>query len=185
MTTTPEHATAPAKSQPATARPDPLADLREAIAAARTHAGRLLACLRHAAELSQVQLARRIGYSATVVAHAERGRRPVSAEFWELADDALAASGKLTAQGIRIKDLAMARREEQHRHDNARHIERLAQLLPLPHGEDDTASAAPAALASAVTTPAVGRCPHCNQPVTLVTQIAAPRDAGTGRAGTR
>lgn len=72
----------------------------------------MLACFRHAAGLSQVQLAGRIGYSATVVAHAELGRRPVPAEFWELADDALAAGGKLTAQGVRIRDLAMARREE-------------------------------------------------------------------------
>ena len=66
-----------------------LAGLREAIAAARTEAGGLLAGFRHAAGLSQVQLAERIGYNATAVAHAERGRRPVSAEFWLLADEAL------------------------------------------------------------------------------------------------
>jgi hypothetical protein len=125
-----------------------------------------------------VRLAGRIGYSATVVAHAELGRRPVSAEFWEVADDALAASGKLTAQ---IRDLATARREEQHRQDRARHARHLPQLLSRPHGEGSTVSAAPAAPAPAVTTPAAGRCPHCNQPVTLVTQIAALPDAGTGQ----
>jgi ribosome-binding protein aMBF1 (putative translation factor) len=108
MTTAAEHATAPAQDQPATAGQDPLASLREAIAAARTEAGRLLACLRHTAGLSQVRLAGRIGYSATVVARAELGRRPVSAEFWEVADDALAASGKLTAQGTRIRDRLLA-----------------------------------------------------------------------------
>jgi hypothetical protein len=181
MTTKAEHATAPAQDQPATAGQDPLASLREAIAAARTEAGRLLACLRHTAGLSQVRLAGRIGYSATVVAHAELGRRPVSAEFWEAADDALAASGKLTAHGARIRDLASARREEQHRQDRARHARHLPQLLSRPHGEGSTVSAAPAAPAPAVTTPAAGRCPHCNQPVTLVTQIAAPPDAGTGQ----
>ena len=47
----------------------------------RREAGGLLAGIRHAAGLSQVKLAGRIGYSATVVAHAELGRRPVSAEF--------------------------------------------------------------------------------------------------------
>jgi transcriptional regulator with XRE-family HTH domain len=179
MTTTAEHATAQAEDHLATAGQDPLANLGEATAAGRIEAGRLLAYLRHTARFSQVQLARRIGYSATVVAHAELGRRPVSAEFWELADDALAASGRLTAYGIRIRDLAMARREEQRRRDKARHAERLAQLLPLPHGEDDTVPAAPAVPAAADTTSAVGRCPHCNQPVTLVTRIAAPPDAGT------
>jgi Helix-turn-helix domain len=109
MTTTAEHTMTPAEDQPAAAGQDPLAELREAIAAARTEAGRLLACLRHTAGLSQARLAGRIGYSATVVAHAELGRRPVSAEFWELADDALAAGGKLTAQGARIGDLVTAR----------------------------------------------------------------------------
>jgi transcriptional regulator with XRE-family HTH domain len=97
--------------------PEPLAALREAITAARNEAGRLLACFRHAAGLSQVQLARRIGYSATVVAHAELGRRPASAEFWELADEALGAGGSLTAWGTRIKDLTKAMRAEQHRLD--------------------------------------------------------------------
>jgi hypothetical protein len=128
-----------------------------------------------------VRLAGRIGYSATVVAHAEVGRRPVSAEFWEVADDALAAGGKLAAQGTRIRDLAMARREEQHRRDRSRHAPHLDWLLSRPHGEGSTLSAAAAALAPALTTPAAGRCPHCNQPVTLVTQIAAPPDAGTGQ----
>lgn len=181
MTTTAGHATAPAQDQPATAGQDPVASLREAIVAARIEAGRLLACLRHTAGLSQVRLSGRIGYSATVVAHAELGRRPVSAEFWEVADDALAAGGKLTAHGTRIRDLATARREEQHRQDRARHAGNLDWLLSRPHGEDSTVPPAPAAPAPAVTTPATGRCPHCNQPVTLVTQIAAPPDAGTGQ----
>jgi DNA-binding transcriptional ArsR family regulator/transcriptional regulator with XRE-family HTH domain len=174
MTTTTERAETPAEGPSSTAGHDLLADLREAIAAARIRAGRLLACLRHTAGISQAHLARRIGYSATVVAHAELGRRPVSAEFWELADDALGAGGKLTAQGVRIRDLATARREEQRRRDMARHARRTGHLLSRPYEEDDTVPAAPAAPALAVTTPATGRCPHCNQPVTLVTKIAAP-----------
>lgn len=158
---------------------DPLAWLREAIASARAEAGRMLACFRHAAGLSQARLAGRIGYSATVVAHAELGRRPVSAGFWELADDALGAGGNLTAQGIGIEELTRSRREEQRRLDKARHAGRLARLLTQP-GADGTTAAAPAVPAPAITVPAVGRCPHCNQPVLLIAQIAVPPDTGTG-----
>ena len=142
----------------------PLARLREDIAAARSEAGRMLASFRNTAGLSQVQLAARIGYSATVVAHAERGRRPVSAEFWALADEAVGADGNLTAWGIRISDLTSARREEQRRLDKARHATRLSQLQLKPHAD----GAAPeAALASMAGTSASGRCPHCHRPVTL------------------
>jgi ribosome-binding protein aMBF1 (putative translation factor) len=52
---------------------EPLTGLPEAITAARTQAGSLLSGFRHQAGLSQVQLAGRIGYSATAVAHAELG----------------------------------------------------------------------------------------------------------------
>ena len=169
-----------ARVPPATA-PEPLADRREAIAAARTEAGTLLAGFRHTAGLSQVQLAGRIGYSATVVAHAELGRRPVSAEFWELADGALGAGGNLTAQGTRIKDLIGAMHEEQRRLERARQAGRLSLLLSRP-GADAMAAAVPDAPEPAITTAATGRCPHCRQPVTLVTQIAAPPATGAGPA---
>ena len=161
--------------------PEPLPGRREAIAAARTEAGGLLAGFRHTAGLSQVQLAGQIGYSATVVAHAELGRRPVSAEFWELADEALGADGRLTAWGTRIKDLIQAVYKEQRRLERAQHAGHLSQLLAQP-GADDTAAAMPDARQPAITTPATGRCPHCRQPFTLVTQIAAPPAAGTGPA---
>lgn len=157
---------------------DPVASLTAAIAAARTEAGRLLVCFRHAAGLSQARLAGQIGYSATVVAHAELGRRPVSAEFWEVADEALAADGNLTAQGIRIKDLARSRREEQRSLDKARHASRLARLLPRVREDGGTATA-PDAPVRAITASGVSRCPHCHQPVTLLTQIAAPANTST------
>jgi hypothetical protein len=123
---------------------EPPAGLQEAVAAARREAGGLLAGFRHTAGLSQVHLAGRIGYSATVVAHAELGRRPVSAEFWELADGALGAGGHLTARGTRIKDLIRAMHEEQRRLERAGHAGRLAQFLSRP-GADDMAAAVPAA----------------------------------------
>ena len=163
----------PASRDSAMTADEPLARMREVIAAARAEAGSQLACLRHTAGLSQVQLARRIGYSATVVAHAELGRRPVSAEFWELADEALGAGGRLTAWGTRIKDLTRARREEQHRLDTAGRARQLSRFPPLP-GADDLTGTAPAAPGPAIAAPAVGRCPHCHQLVMLVTQITGP-----------
>jgi hypothetical protein len=45
----------------------------------------------------------------------------------------------------------------------------------------EQAAAAVAVLDPAVTTSAAGRCPHCHQPITLVTRIAAPPDTGTGQ----
>lgn len=150
----------PTMHNPAAISQQPLAILREDVAAARTQAGLLLACLRHAAGLSQVQLAGRIGYSATVVAHAERGRRPVSAQFWELADEALAAGGRLAAWGSHIKDLSMARREEQRRLDKTRHV-RMSELMPQPTAEILTAET-PAVPVPAQATQAAGRC-HCHQ----------------------
>jgi transcriptional regulator with XRE-family HTH domain len=159
---------------------EPLAGLRESIAAARREAGSLLAAFRQAAGFTQVQLAAQIGYNPTAVAHAERGRRPVSAEFWELADGALRAAGKLTAQGTRIKDLTGAAREEQRRLDRARHTERLSQLLSQP-GADDAAAAAPAAGEPTIIMSATGMCPHCHRPIALAAQIADPPEAGIGQ----
>ena len=157
---------------------EPLAELREAIAAARAEAGGILAGFRHTAGLSQVQLAAMIGYSATAVAHAERAVRPVSAEFWELADEALGAGGRLTAQGARIKDLVRVMHKEQRRLEGAVHARQLSRLLSQPDAADTRAMLSAAGEAAfTTTTPAVGRCPHCHQPVTLVTQLTAPPDA--------
>jgi transcriptional regulator with XRE-family HTH domain len=166
-----------AAGHPTVTAHQPLTGLPEAITAARTQAGSLLSGFRHQAGLSQVQLAERIGYSATAVAHAELGRRPVSAEFWELTDEALRAGGRLTAWGTRIKDLVRTMREDQRRLKLTQHAGHLSRLLSRP-GADDMAAAVPAAGEPAMTTPAIGRCPHCHQPVTVVTQIAAPPDTG-------
>jgi hypothetical protein len=66
------------------------------------------------------------------VAHAELGRRPVSAEFWELADATLGADGNLTGWGTRIKELTGTLREEQRRLDQTRHAARVSRFLPPP-----------------------------------------------------
>jgi transcriptional regulator with XRE-family HTH domain len=178
MTTAVTRPRKPAADDFAVTAEDTLAHLREAITAARNEAGRLLACFRHAAGISQVQLAGRIGYSSTAVAHAELGRRPVSAEFWELVDVTLGAGGNLAGWGTRIKELTGALREEQRRLDQTRHAARVPRFLP-PPGLHTTPSVSRAVPAPGAATPAAGRCPHCHQLVTLVTQIAAPPGPGT------
>jgi hypothetical protein len=112
------------------------------------------------------------------VAHAELGRRPVSAEFWELADATLGADGNLTGWGTRIKELTGTLREEQRRLDQTRHAARVSRFLP-PPGRHATRAVPRAVPAPGAATPAAGRCPHCHQPVTLVTQITAPPGPGT------
>jgi hypothetical protein len=103
-------------------------------------------------------------------------------EFWELAEEALGAGGNLIAWGARIKDLTMARREEQRRLDKASHAGQLSRFLPAP-GASCLTTVEPAALETVITAPAIDACPHCHQPVTLVTQLNRPAAAGTGAAG--
>ncbi|HEY5019349.1 MAG TPA: GntR family transcriptional regulator [Streptosporangiaceae bacterium] len=70
------------------ARTDPAAR------AAATLSG-ALAGRRHTFGLSQLELAEIIGYSETTIGHAETGRLWQSRTFWETADKALTADGKL------------------------------------------------------------------------------------------
>jgi DNA-binding transcriptional MocR family regulator len=55
----------------------------------------VLAARRHAAGLTQTELASATGYSTASVANAETGRAQQSRRFWERADDALGAGGEL------------------------------------------------------------------------------------------
>jgi DNA-binding XRE family transcriptional regulator len=68
--------------------PGELADAERALSAA-------LARYRHAAGLTQPQLAGLIGLSVTTIGHAETGRLWQSRPFWELADKVLDADGEL------------------------------------------------------------------------------------------
>jgi len=54
-----------------------------------------LAARRHAADLTQTQLARMVGVSVTMLGHAETGRLWQSRGFWERVDKALCADGEL------------------------------------------------------------------------------------------
>jgi hypothetical protein len=85
-----------------TAGPSPSARARVAAAgrpaaasdATRALSAGLTAC-RHAADLTQTDLAALVGRSVTTVGHAETGRTWQSRQFWENADKALNACGEL------------------------------------------------------------------------------------------
>jgi DNA-binding transcriptional regulator YhcF (GntR family) len=62
--------------------------------AARALSGTLAGC-RHAVGLTQPQLAEKTGVSITTIGHAETGRLWQSRRFWEAADEAVNAGGKL------------------------------------------------------------------------------------------
>jgi transcriptional regulator with XRE-family HTH domain len=135
--------------------------LRDEEVEARRELGRLLADFRHRARLSQRQLARVIGYSASVVAAAETGRPHVSGDFWARSDDHLGAGRQLITRYEHVRYMNLWVR------DQARHGEAAAlPLTALPSG------------GPTLTTPAAGVCPYCHQVFQVVTQLADPTLAG-------
>jgi len=82
------------------------------ITAARRALGRLLAKQRKAAGLNQHQLAPRTHYGRSTVANVETGRQNVPRDFWERADQALAAGGRLLAAADQLEALVQRQREE-------------------------------------------------------------------------
>jgi transcriptional regulator with XRE-family HTH domain len=72
----------------------------------------LLVTLRKAADLSQTDLARRIGYGRTHVSNAENRNRVASPEFWDACDTALNADGRLRRAYEQIAD-ARAQRDHE------------------------------------------------------------------------
>ena len=69
----------------------------QSLASAKRALSASLAARRHAAGLTQPQLAEIVGRSVTTVGHAETGRVWQSRSFWELADKAVNAGGELLA----------------------------------------------------------------------------------------
>lgn len=107
----------------------------EAVVAARKHAGRELARLRHAAGLNQHQLASRVGYSRGQIAGAEAGTNSTAPEFWQACDRALGADGVLIAARDRIEAALETRRDAAARREQVKREARLQQgraerLLP-------------------------------------------------------
>lgn len=83
----------------------------EQITAQRRELGSQLAAFRHAAGLTQEQLAGRVFVDRTTLAHLERGRGAGTPELWQALDTALDASGALARAYL---DLEAAR--DQHTH---------------------------------------------------------------------
>jgi hypothetical protein len=138
----------------------------ESAEAARRELGRLLARLRGKGGLSQRLLAAKIGYSASVVASAEKGGPHVSARFWELADGQLNAEGQLTKGYERVRCLDLWAREQDRDSETGD--------SPDPAGSQGTVVPGPE---RTVTTPAIGVCPSCGQPLALVAHLAVPAPA--------
>ena len=85
---------------------DPAVREPEAIANARCVLGTQLAACRRAAGLSQVQLAKKIGFSRSSIANVETGRQNVPRKFWESADTAVSAGGTLVATHDEVETAA-------------------------------------------------------------------------------
>jgi DNA-binding transcriptional regulator YhcF (GntR family) len=83
-------------ARPRVPQRDPAPGGRDLTDAARALSA-ALAAWRHAAGLTQPQLAELIGMSVTTVGHAETGRVWHSRHFWELADEGVGAGGELLA----------------------------------------------------------------------------------------
>ncbi len=82
------------------------------VVAARRALGRQLARYRQAAGLTQHQLAPHTHYGRSTVANVEVGRQNVPRGFWERADTALGAGGKLTAQYDELVALVRQQRRD-------------------------------------------------------------------------
>jgi transcriptional regulator with XRE-family HTH domain len=139
----------------------------EPVAAARQELGRRLAGMRKATRLSQRALAPRIGFSRSELSLAELGYPYVSADFWRSADDALGAGGALVAEYERIQLIEQASRESERQEESASHMPRQrTEQPPSAVVADRPAQGA-----------AIHACPHCHQPVSVITELARPSAA--------
>src|SRR3984957_16979098 len=110
---------------------DPAApDLERDLADAARALSAGLAARRHAAGLTQAELAALAGASVTTVGHAETGRTWQSRRFWERADSALGAAGDL----LRLHDAYRAASSpRQGQRSTADSIERTVSPTRPPH----------------------------------------------------
>jgi hypothetical protein len=99
------------------------------VAEARKDLGRRLAAWRGAAEMTQVELARRISYSRSTVASVETGRHCAPRKFWQYADREVGAAGGLLAAFDQVDALVRALQTQA---AQARERQRAAKYAPLP-----------------------------------------------------
>jgi DNA-binding GntR family transcriptional regulator len=112
-----------------------LADVTRALSAG-------LAARRHAAGLTQAELAALAGVSVTTVGHAETGRTWQSRRFWERADTALRAAGDL----LRLHDAYRAASSPTARHTRPAHGPAARPDQPAPSFRIGPVQRAPAEL---------------------------------------
>jgi len=90
--------------------------------------GQALAEWRKAADLSQGQLARRLSYDRTTVAHAERGAQVPAEDFWRSCDAVLAAEGTLVRLYEAVQEAKQRKAEQAAARARAERWARLAGL---------------------------------------------------------
>jgi transcriptional regulator with XRE-family HTH domain len=123
--------------------------------------GQQLAALRHAAGLTQHQLAALITFSRTTVSLAEIGRESHTRQFWAACDTALGTRGALAAGFDQITTVRKSQQQATARAaQQAREAHALAALTAAQHHRD---------IATRVTT--IQRCPQCQHPVTVLTTL--------------
>jgi transcriptional regulator with XRE-family HTH domain len=124
---------------------------REAISAARRQLGGQLAAWRHAAGLTQGQLAHRAGYHRSAIAHAEAGD-PASRALIAAVDQQVGAGGRLVAAHDTITAAVAAVRSEAARRARA-------SAAALADAQTPPAPARP----EPVVATGEGTCPACAQ----------------------
>jgi predicted kinase/DNA-binding XRE family transcriptional regulator len=102
----------------------------QTITGARRDLGILLARHREAANYTQASLARHVGYSRSTVANAEVGQG-AARHFWEKADEALGANGRLLAAYEQVEAMRLQSRHELDLADHVRRDARAAPVSPL------------------------------------------------------
>lgn len=125
--------------------------------------GRQLAALRRGAGLTQERLAELADFSRSTVSLAEIGRQPHAREFWQACDKALGTGGVLTAGFGQIE----AVREAAHR-AAARAAQEAREARALAAFEQAQQTNGASAAVNAIQ-----ECPHCGQPVTVLTTLVA------------
>jgi len=103
--------------------------LDDPVIARQRQLGRALAEWRKLSGFNQTELARRLAYDRTTVAHAERGAQIPAEEFWRACDERLAASGALLRLYEALQEAKQRKAEEAAAGARAERRARLAGLM--------------------------------------------------------
>lgn len=112
----------------------------EAVSAQRRRLGAQLATFRHAAGLTQWQLAGLLHYERTSIAHVEAGRQPAPRPFWQHADQALHAGGVLVSAFDDLDSARQRRARQARQQRQAEHAAKAREWRATGSASDDVAS---------------------------------------------